>query len=192
MCCPEVTVTTLHPPRLCRIAVFSIKPKRYPPFSLAARCWRMRAFLGLAYFFGFLSPLAALAEKKMTRSSRFFQALAEEEDVSAERYRCVGVTVRMLLHMHTRHWVTIWVSDLRFPPVSGYGWPRRSGAPAVPSPSPAVPLRCFLSSQCCGFLSSLPFCPHMRDCPIRSLGRLPVGLGSSNNTSVTQAAGYDL
>ena len=26
MCSPEVTVTSLHPPRLCRLAVFSIKP----------------------------------------------------------------------------------------------------------------------------------------------------------------------
>ena len=24
--CPEVTVTSLHPPRICRLAVFSIKP----------------------------------------------------------------------------------------------------------------------------------------------------------------------
>ena len=35
----EVTVTSLHPPRLCRIAVFSIKPTflSNPPFSLFAR-----------------------------------------------------------------------------------------------------------------------------------------------------------
>ena len=30
---PEVTVTSLHPPRLCRLAVFSIKPDHPSPLS---------------------------------------------------------------------------------------------------------------------------------------------------------------
>ena len=34
LCCLEVTVTSLPPPRLCRIAVFSIKP----PFSTISQC----------------------------------------------------------------------------------------------------------------------------------------------------------
>ena len=38
MCSPEVTVTSLHPPRLCRLAVFSIKPTFLAPFSANQRC----------------------------------------------------------------------------------------------------------------------------------------------------------
>ena len=77
---------------------------------------------------------------------------------------------RVCLRVNTdyRHWV----SDLRSPPVSGLGWPRRSGAPVAPSLFPAAPFR---------RLGSL--FPPLQS-PIRSRGRLPVGLGSSNKIPV--------
>ena len=35
VCCSEVTVTSLHPPRLCRLAVFSIKPTLLSLYKVA-------------------------------------------------------------------------------------------------------------------------------------------------------------
>ena len=54
-CSPEVTVTSLHPPRQCRLAVFSIKPNLLSfPFSTTTpaslRCPEVWPYLSLGAF----------------------------------------------------------------------------------------------------------------------------------------------
>ena len=52
-CCPKVTVTSTHPPRLCRLAVFFLKPDLLP-------CWRRRPLQPFNFAFSLLPVAAAL------------------------------------------------------------------------------------------------------------------------------------
>ena len=51
MCSPELTVTSLRPPRLCHLAVFSIKPTLPPP-CLKAFGFLVCFIVGLSFALG--------------------------------------------------------------------------------------------------------------------------------------------
>ena len=95
VCSPEVTVTSLHPPRLCRLAVFSIKPTLLPAAPAASACVCLGTF----------APSKSLPQLPLGCScapSHFFKRVSTDTTLALQAPAAPSTSAFVLLHILKR------------------------------------------------------------------------------------------
>ena len=95
VCNPEVTVTSLHPPRLCRLAVFSIKPTLLRAAPAASACVCLGTF----------APSKSLPQLPLGCScapSHFFKRVSTDTTLALQAPAAPSTSAFVLLHILKR------------------------------------------------------------------------------------------